>query len=101
MNPANLQLQGVLLAVYALLDGIKTKGVMNQEEIDDALATAEANALSDADRVASISGASLDAILFPIRFLRKANSVSRQPETFSTLAQLVGETKPDRVRTKE
>jgi hypothetical protein len=32
---------------------------------------------------------------FPIRFLRIANTTSKVPETFTNLAQLVGETKPE------
>jgi hypothetical protein len=35
-------------------------------------------------------------MLFPIRFLRAANTASKVPETFTTITQLVGETKPDR-----
>ena len=42
MNPANLQLQGLLLALYALLDAVKHKGLLTMQELDDALATAEA-----------------------------------------------------------
>ena len=47
MNTANLQLQGLLLATYALLDFMKQKAVLNRQEIDQALETAEANALAD------------------------------------------------------
>jgi hypothetical protein len=93
MNPANLQLQGLLLALYALLDAVKQKGLLTTQELDDALATAEANALADPQRA---SPASLDGMLFPIRFLRAANTASKVPETFTTITQLVGETKPDR-----
>ena len=51
MNTANLQLQGLLLAMYALLDSMKQKGVLNRQEIEQALETAEANALADTTRV--------------------------------------------------
>lgn len=97
MNTANLQLQGLLLATYALLDFMKQKGVLNREEIEQALKTAEANALADATRVANLSDSNLEAVLFPIRFLRCANTAATTPETFSTIAQLVGETKLERV----
>jgi hypothetical protein len=97
MNTANLQLQGLLLAMYALLDSMKHKGVLNREEIEQALEMAEANALTDATRVENLSDANLEAVLFPIRFLRCANTVSVKPESFTTIAQLVGETKPERV----
>jgi hypothetical protein len=84
MNTANLQLQGILLAMYALLDSFKDKGVLNQHEIEQALETAEANALADATRVASSSDAK--AILFPIRFLRCANTAATTPESFTTIS---------------
>jgi hypothetical protein len=93
MNVANLQLEGMLLALMALLDSMKCKGVMNAQEIDDALETAEANALSDPVRLSGLSDANIDAMLFPIRFLRQANVVSKTPENFTTITQLVGETK--------
>jgi hypothetical protein len=35
-------------------------------------------------------------MIFPIRFLRIANTASKVPATFTTIAQLVGETKPNR-----
>ena len=97
MNTANLQVQGLLLATYALLDFMKQKGVLNREEIEPALETAEANARADATRVANLSDSNLEAVLFPIRFLRCANTSATTPETFSTIAQLIGETKLERV----
>jgi hypothetical protein len=51
MNAANLQLEGLLLALYALLDGLKQKGLLTEQEIEEALSTAEANALADPQRV--------------------------------------------------
>lgn len=96
MNPANLQLQGLLLALYALLDAVKQKGLLTPQELDDAFATAEANALADPQRAEQLSPAGLDVMLFPIRFLRTANTASKVPESFSAIAQLVGETKPNR-----
>ena len=42
MNPANLQLQGLLLALYALLDAVKQKGLLTADELDEAFDTAEA-----------------------------------------------------------
>ena len=96
MNAANLQLEGLLLALYSLLDTMKAKGLLTEGEIDDALATAEANALADPQRAEQLSPAHLDGVTFPIRFLRAANTASKVPETFTTITQLVGETKPER-----
>ena len=64
MNP-NLQLHGLLLALYALLDAVKHKGLLTTQELDDALATAEANALADPQRASQLSPASLDGMLSP------------------------------------
>jgi hypothetical protein len=83
----------MLLALIALLDSMKCKGVVNAYEIDDALETAEANALSGPVRLSGLSDANIDAMLFPIRFLRQANVGSKTPENFTAITQLVGETK--------
>jgi hypothetical protein len=76
MNVANLQLEGMLLALMALLDSIKRKGVRNGQEIDDALETAEANALSDPVRLSGLSDSNMDWMLF--RFGSRARQTSRQ-----------------------
>ena len=69
---------------------------MTAQELDDALAVTEANALAEPQRASQLSPASLDGMLFPIRFLRAPNIASKMPETFTTITQLVGETKLDR-----
>ena len=91
MNTANLQLKGILLALYALLDTLKSKGVLNQQEIEDALKAAEAKASTEAEERDGLSEANADAIAFPIRFLQEANSASKQMESFSMITQLVAE----------
>ena len=48
---------------------------------------------SDPLRLSGLSDANVDGILFPIRFLRQANVAAKTPETFTTITQLVGETK--------
>lgn len=63
-----MQLEGLLLALYALLAAVKGKGLLTEREIDEALVNAEANALADAQRVTQLSAASLDGMIFPIRF---------------------------------
>ena len=75
---------------------IKSKGLLTEHEVDEALATAEANALADPQRVEQLSAGHLDGMTFPIRFLRTANAASKVPETFTTITQLVGETKSER-----
>jgi hypothetical protein len=91
MNTANLQLQGTLIALYALLRAIKAKGVLNQQEIEDALAEAEATALAAGVERDELSRANAEAICFPIRFLQEANSASTELEDFSRITQLVAE----------
>ena len=96
MNPRQFAARGLLLALYALLDAIKSKGLLTEQEVEEALATAEANALADPQRVEQLSAAHLDGMTFPIRFLRTANTASKVPETFTTITQLVEKTKPAR-----
>lgn len=96
MNTANLQLEGLLLAVAAVMDAIRTKGLLDTHELDAALAAAEKAAAADPRRPSGVSAANVDAVLFPIRFLRLA---AGDPEgarrSFSSVASLVGTTKPD------
>lgn len=95
MNVANLQLQGLYLAVAAINNALAAKGLLTREEIDRALIGAEQAAMGD-DRIAEdLNPASRDAIAFPMRFLALANKRSTHESMpgFSELARLVGETK--------
>jgi hypothetical protein len=99
MNTANLQLEGLYLAVTAIMNALRDKGLMGADEIDRALAAAEQMAAADPLRPPQVSASNVDAICFPLRYLRLANrtaSAGRQL-SFSELATMVGETKPDRV----
>ncbi len=94
MNTGNLQLEGLYLAIGALVDVLVDKGILSGEEVDAALAQAEGTAASD-PHVDQLTPANRDAILFPIRLLRMANNSSsgRGTPAFSELARLVGELK--------
>lgn len=97
MNTANLQLEGLLMALAGLNEMLVAKGIATVEDIEKALSKSEQIVLGD-DRVAEdLSPANRDAIAFPIRFLRLANG--DEPGTspsFRELARRVGETKgPD------
>lgn len=97
MNPANLQLEGLYVAVAALMFALRQKGTLSAQEIEDVLRAAEDKLSTDPARQTKLSDASLDAICFPLRYLRLANKASsegRDP-SFSELATLVGQTKPD------
>lgn len=86
MNIANAA--GVmLLALMALLDAMKRKGVINFKEIDDALEVAEANALSDPVQLSALKDAHIGALLFPIRFLRQATVASKTPKSFTAITE--------------
>ena len=93
MNTANLQLEGLYLAVAAVNRALVQKGVLTSGEVDAALDAAEISAGNE--RPNGISTANRDAVRFPIRLLRLANQ-SDADETipgFSELARAVGETK--------
>lgn len=94
MNTANLQLEGLYLAVASLNQMLVEKGVVGREDIDHALHRAEAVASSD-ERSEELSPANRDAIAFSIRLLRLANRETGDAASysFSELARRVGETK--------
>lgn len=92
MNTANLQLEGLLLALGALTGVLRRKGLLSSEEIDTALAEAQAAASSDALRPKGVSSSNVEAVLFPIRFLRAVNEQAGS-EPFSAVAARVGRAK--------
>ncbi len=97
MNPANLQLEGLYAAVAALMLALREKGALSAQEIEGALRAAEDKISTDPARPTKLSDANRDAICFPVRFLRLANKASSEGQqlSFSELATLVGQTKPD------
>ncbi len=92
MNVANLQLEGLLMAVASINGTLVRKGLLTSEEVDDALRRAEAGLTGEERLYQDMSPANRDAVCFPIRLLQLAN---RAPATssFSDLARLVGQTK--------
>ena len=96
MNTANLQIEGLLMAVAAVNKALVAKGVLATEELDRALAICEQTALGDDRLVEDLSPANRDAVLFPIRLLRLANNMAGDDglPPFAELARTVGETKP-------
>jgi hypothetical protein len=92
MHVANLQLEGLLMAIASINNVLVRKGLLSVEEIDEALRKAEAGLTSE-DRVQEdLSPSNRDAVCFPIRLLQLANrgqsETSVQP--FSQLARAVG-----------
>lgn len=96
MNTANLQLEGVLLAMAALADVLARKGIVSRDEWVEALNRAEIEAAGEAKRSAEMRAAHVDGICFPIRFLRLAATLGpEERKSFMEIAALVGQTKPD------
>ena len=94
MNVANLQLEGLLMAVASINHVLVRKGVLTAEEIEVALRNAESSETSQ-ERSGGMSASIRDAVNFPIRLLELANQC--QPEadipSFSKLARMVGQIK--------
>ncbi|MGL4288783.1 MAG: hypothetical protein ACRCVA_20710 [Phreatobacter sp.] len=94
MNTANLQLEGLCMAVASLTRLLVQKGVVTSAEVDLALHKAEASLTGGERQSEDLSPANRNAVVFPLRLLRLANSRLDQPEpSFAELAVLVGETK--------
>lgn len=95
MNTANLQLEGLLMAIAGIHRALVAKGVLTGEEIDRSLAISEQTALGDERVAEELTPANRDAVAFPIRLLRLANNVAgeRDMPAFGELARRVGETK--------
>ena len=91
MNTANLQIEGLLMALAQINQALVDKGLLERDEVDMALAKAEQIALGDERVTENLSAANRDAIAFPVRLLRLANSEGEQ--SFGALARRVGETK--------
>lgn len=94
MNVANLQLEGLYLAIASLNEMLVSKGIATRQDIDLALRRAEQNALGDY-RAEDMSPAERDAMAFPARLLAAANNSAGDGfvPAFSELAKLVGQTK--------
>ncbi|MEO8683542.1 MAG: hypothetical protein ABI414_01745 [Devosia sp.] len=95
MNTANLQLEGLLIAIASINNLLVARGVIDRVEIGHAMDVAEQTVLGDY-RMEELDPAQRDAIAFPIRVLCLANNGASDMEAmpFSVLAKMVGQTKP-------
>lgn len=95
MNTANLQMEGVLMAVTALCRLLREKGMLDEAEIDAALAEAQEALANDALRPEQLSHANVEAALFPLRFLREANrrDLPGAAAAYTEIATSVGRTR--------
>jgi len=97
MNTANLQLEGLYIVISALIVAMRDKGVFEDGEIARLLTDAESVLAFDPNRPGELRDANVDAICFPVRFLKQALQASRKGESlsFTELACRVGQTKRD------
>jgi hypothetical protein len=95
MNVANLQLEGMVMAMAALNRALIEKGALTQNEIAAALDNAEEMMGARGD--GAMSPANREAVMFPIRLLQVANDAppSAALPGFAELARTVGHTKDD------
>ncbi len=87
MNTANLQMEGVLLALAALCGALKSNGALSGPAIAQALAEAERAATV---RRSELSDANAEAIRFPIRFLRQALQQDGRALNFAAITSAIG-----------
>jgi hypothetical protein len=92
MNVANLQIEGLLMAVASINNALVRKGILSVDDIDLAMDKAEANITGEERNYEDLSPANRDAICFPIRILKAANLGQSEDhiQTFSELARSVG-----------
>lgn len=92
MNPANLQLEGLIMACAALNRLLVEKGLLTPQEVEMALKRAESRITSgDRFQDEDIRLANRDAMCFPIRMLLLANGDEACAAAgFSELARQVG-----------
>lgn len=93
MNTANPQLEGLYLALSAILTRLADKGILSHQELRETLAATEPLALSGG-ALPSDSDAHRKAMAFPIRLLILASEAAERGETpdFRSLAREVGQT---------
>ncbi len=96
VNSANLQLEGLYLAIASISETLVNKGVLSRGELDLALRKAERLALTDYRSAENLRAAERDAVAFPARLLLTASSAGASGESasFSDLARRVGTRKP-------
>lgn len=95
MNVANLQIEGLLMAIAAINNALVHKGLLSMDEIELALARTESSLTGDERFYEDMSPANRDAVCFPVRLLRLANMSQGEVGvmSFSELTRAVGETK--------
>ncbi len=91
MNTANLELEGLYVAVAAVNHLLVQKGVIALAELQDALDEAHTVAKA-AVKERGLSGSNKEAICFPVRFLRLASDKADrgEPVDFHSVTRDIG-----------
>jgi hypothetical protein len=92
MNVANLQLEGMLLALTAVLRSLVASGALTEAQLRTALAEAEQTGLGDRQRCEQLSSSQRDSLAFAARFLSIATRADSGMRPFSEVAREVGRT---------
>ena len=92
MNTANLQLEGVYAVLAALLQTLRDKSILSEAEIGLMLSEVERNIASDGGRPVEVRASNVEAMRFPVRYLRHALEASSQGQkpTFAQVAASIG-----------
>jgi hypothetical protein len=96
MNTANLQLEGVYAVLAALLHALRDEAIMSDAEIDHMLAEVERDIASDTERPVEVRSSNIDAMCFPVRFLRTSLRASAQGQrpSFAQVAAQIKQLRP-------
>lgn len=95
MNVANLQLEGLVMAIASINKVLVRKGLLSVDDIDAALRRTEVSLSSEERAYEGLTPSYRDAVCFPIRLLQLANNMQSDTEVpaFSALTRMVGQTK--------
>jgi len=93
MNTANLQLEGLLVALTHVIGALQRKGLIDHADVAQALSDAEAMARAHADRGGQLREANQNAILFPIRYLIEATAAHAEARTYRDITADIGRDK--------
>lgn len=95
MNTANLQLEGVYAVLAALCQALVDKKVLGEDELGLLLAEVEQGITSGAGRPIEVRSSNVEAMCFPVRFLKSALKVSSQGRRAS-FAEVTARIREDR-----
>ncbi len=91
MNTANLQLEGVYAVMAALLQTLLDKAVLSEAELGSMLSEVERRIAVDSNRPVEMRNSNVEAVRFPVRFLKLAlreSGQGRQPSFAKVAAQV-------------